>query len=275
MEFLPRSSSVESTTPKQTSLTASSSGDMQDLAADMWGPPSPSNVSKAPHSLAATGRVPSHSLLTGHQGVSLPNRKGRFADAETVDGDTERASICMPPPSTKPSSIYRPSTVRRPTGTLSAMEAKEARTSLDGVADCKSLEAISGLEGKDQDISPRSVPTPGAHSPSTLSESNLKPPTSTFNKPGDRLSFSSLVSLGPSMFPGAPGTASAPPSAASSTAASLKSFEQPTSTAASMHPSIGPGKTEAASPATTATDPVSVTANSQPVHQGLAVIQII
>lgn len=272
MASLSRTTSRGSTTSKQRSLTGSLSDDMQDVATDMSGSPSPSNASKAPQSLASTGRVPSHSLLTTPQSGNVPSRKSRFVDIETVGGNTGRASISMPPPATKPSSIYRPSTVRRPTGTQNVMETKDARTSMDGTADGRTSGLTAGLEGVEQRTSPRSVPASEPQSPSAFSDTNLKPPSSSLNKPGDRLSFSSLYSLGPSMYNGAAGTTSAPLSAASSTAGSVKSFEQPTPTATSMYSSLGPGKAEAASPAMPATDPVSVTANSQPSHQGLRLI---
>ncbi|CAF9930296.1 MAG: hypothetical protein ALECFALPRED_004571 [Alectoria fallacina] len=105
-----------------------------------------------------------------------------------------------------------------------------------------------------------------SHSPSVPLDSSLKPPSSGLNKPGDRLSFSSLYSLGSAIY-GAAGLTSAPPSAASSTAGSIKSAasEQPTPTP--LSPSLGSAKGEALASPTTATDPISVIANSQPRHQ--------
>ena len=104
-----------------------------------------------------------------------------------------------------------------------------------------------------------------------LSDSNLKPPLSTsLTKPGDRRSLASVNSLGSVVHDLAHGAPSGNHSAASSSAGSLKhgSPEQQHSIPGS--PPFGVGKGEITSPATTATDPVSVTANAVPSHQGKA-----
>ena len=103
------------------------------------------------------------------------------------------------------------------------------------------------------------------------SEKTLKPPNTVLNRPADRLSFPSLYSLGSAICNGAAGVTSAPQSAASSNAGSTKSgiSEQPPPASMPLSPSLGTTKGEAISAATTATDPVLVTANSDTLHQGL------
>ena len=265
MAFLSRTASQESTASNQKSQIGSHDGDVQDLAAE-----SSDLQSKAPQSLATTGRTPSHSLLTTLQPTNAPNRKGRHADIGAVGGTVGRASISMPPPATKPSSIYKPSSVRRPTGTQSTADTKDNQGGSDGVAEDKVPGEGTSLDDVEKIMSTHNIPTSEPHSPSALSDSSLKPPGPALNKPGDRMSFSSLYSLGSAIYSGVPGHTSA----ASSTAGSIRSMEQPTPTAVPISPSLGSSKGEAVSLATIATDPVSVSANSQPSHQGSKFLQI-
>ena len=127
---------------------------------------------------------------------------------------------------------------------------------------------LDHLEKIGSTFSSQSVKAAESQNTSAQSDSGLKPPNANLNKPGDRLSLSSLYSLGSVIYNGTTGLSSAPPSATSSVAGSVKSggSEQPTPTPIS--PSLGSAKGDAASMATTATDPVSVNANSQPLHQG-------
>ena len=246
-------------------------GDIQEQTTENPAPTSPAEPSQTAPSLASIGRVPSsHSLLSTPNNASPPNRKSRYADVGTVGGSIGRASISMPPPTTKSSSIYRPASSRRPTNLSGAMDPREAETTPDGTIE----ESVVGDSAVLQDLekttslpSSQGMPASESHSPLVPPDSSLKPPSSSLNKPGDRLSFSSLYSLGSSIY-GAAGLPSAPQSAASSTAGSIKStpFEQPTPSPIS--PSLGSAKGEAVASATTATDPISVTANSQPEHQG-------
>ena len=272
MASLSRTTSRGSDASTQFSVTGSLDTDTQELNTDSSSspPPPPSTYSTKPvPSLASTGRTPSHSLLSAPSNVALPSRKSRFADVGAVGGDIGRASISMPPPTTKPSSIYRPASSRRPTTLPSTMDFKDGETVLDGAADENSVGDSAVLEDLEKTTS-----LPGsqgalmteANSPLVPLESGLKPPSSSLNKPGDRLSFSSLYSLGSAIY-GAAGLSSAPQSAASSNAGSIKSAasEQPTPTPTSISQSLGSAK---GASATTATDPISVTANSQPQHQG-------
>lgn len=269
MASLSRTTSSGSVASDKKTQARPSNDNMQDLAAaEMSGPPSPTNGTKPSQQLAATGRVPSHSLLTATQNAAVPSRKSRFADVGTIGGSIGRASISMPPPATKPSSIYRPSSIRRPTALQKSMENNDGPSSLDGSLDERATGATNALEELDRVASSQSVPTSDPHSPSGYLESSLKPAASSLTKPGDRLSFSSLYSLGSAIYNGATGMASAPQSTASSTAGSVKSVEHSTPATIPMSPSLGSAKGEAASSATTATDPVSVTANSQASHQG-------
>ena len=271
MSSLSRTISRESAASSQT-FPAFPDGDGQDVAAAMSGPPSPTNA-KAGQTLASTGRVPSHSLLSAAHNAAVPNRKSRFADAGTSGGDVGRASISMPPPSTKPSSIYRPASVRRPTGARSSMDSKDSQ--LDGSGEDKVKEDFNQMEILEKTLSSQSVSVVEPHSPSAVSDSGLKPPANLSTKAGDRLSFSSLYSLGSAIYNGAAAGVSSPPqSTASSTAGSVKSVEHPASAPIPISPALGPGhgigpsKGEASSTVTTATDPVSVAAYSQPLHQG-------
>ena len=244
-------------------------------AAEVPKPPSPDNPETRPgHSLSTTGRTPSHSLLSSSPNGATSNRKSRFADTGTVGGHVGRASLSMPPPATKPSSIYRPATARLPSNLGINTAAGETGSEVDGIKDAEFLSdygAVAELQ--------RTVSVPGlqddiaveSQSPPKLSDIGLKPSAPALNKPGDRLSFSSLYSLGSAIYDKATGQPSAPPSAASSKAGSVKGgpVEQQTSTPLSP-PLSGSSKSEAISAATTATDPISVVANAQPVHQGLA-----
>lgn len=271
MATMSRTTSREDGSSNHRSQNRSTEGDTQDRPADMPGTPSPTNPTKPGPSLASTGLVPSHSLLSAPQNAAAPSRKSRFADAGTTGTNVGRASISMPPPTTKPSSIYKPSAVRRPSAMQNATIMKEADTSLDGTAEERAIGDTNGLEELEKTTSLPGTQIGSAsdpHSPAGLSDTALKPNS---NKPGDRLSFSSLYSLGSAICGGATGLSSAPQSTASSTAGSIKSVlsEQPAPTPTPLSPSLGAAADrEAASIATTATDPVSVTANSQPLHQG-------
>ena len=275
MASLSRTTSRGSDASTQFSVTGSLDTDTQELNPERSSPPPLpplAHSTKPAPSLASTGRTPSHSLLSAPGNAALPSRKSRFADVGSVGGNIGRASISMPPPTTKPSPIYRLASSRRPTTLPSTMDFKDGETGLDGTTE----ENIVGDSAALQDLE-KTASLPGSqgalvtetNSPLVPLESGLKPPSSGSNKPGDRLSFSSLYSLGSAIY-GAAGLSSAPQSAASSNAGSIKSAvsEQPTHTPTPTPISQSLGSTKGAS-ATTATDPISVTANSQPQHQGL------
>ncbi|KAL8688915.1 MAG: hypothetical protein Q9218_005291 [Villophora microphyllina] len=213
-------------------------------------------------------RTPSHTLLHSNLNSPIPSRKSRFADAGTTEGDTGRASISMPPPSTKPST-YKPAVTRQPSGgpTVTAGSGKGAisgnRGSMSNILDRPTVV-------EDYDKTPNiqwfSASEP---SPPLPPDSNLKlPPSSaTTDAEGNRLSFTSLGSLGSAIYQGTIGSHSAPPSAASSNAGSVKSGSfDPNS--APLSPTRTSVRSDLSASTTTATDPVSVTAN---VHTQLQV----
>ena len=280
MATLSRTTSCESATSNQRSPTGSIDFDTQERAAitDVSVTPSPNSNPRPGPSLASTGRVPSHSLLSS-QNAALPNRKSRFADVGTTGYNVGRASISMPPPATKPSSIYKPSAVRRPSAMHhTGMDIKEIEAGIDGTIEEGVLRDPIGLDDIERTISlSGSQRTSGSDQqiPSAVLDASLKPPTPNLTKPGDRLSFSSLYSLGSAIYNGAAGIASNPQSTASSTAGSIKGTvsEIPPNPPMRLSPTLGPGKGETASNPTTATDPVSVIANSQPLHQGSEILQ--
>ena len=274
MATLSRTTSCESATSNQGSPTGSIDFDTQERATtDVSVTPAPTSSPRTGLSLASTGRAPSHSLLSS-QNAALPNRKSRFADVGATGYNVGRASISMPPPATKSSSIYQPAAVRRPSAmNNTGMEIKEIEAGIDGTVGEGATRDSAGLDDIERTISlPGSQRTSASDQqvPSAVLDANLKPPTPNLTKPGDRLSFSSLYSLGSAIYNGATGIASNPQSTASSTAGSIKGTisEVPAPTPMHLSPTLGPGKGEVASNPTTATNPVSVIANSQPLHQG-------
>jgi len=177
----------------------------------------------------------------------------------------------MPPPATKPTSIYRPATSRHPSAAPNNTDVKPVGLGLDGPKEEQPVNDSATFEELQKSVSHNSLQAIGTEgqSPSALPEASLKPPQVNSNRPGDRLSLSSLYSLGSAIYNQAAGVGSAPPSAASSNAGSIKSgaSEHPASAPTPLSPPLGASKGEAVSSATTATDPVQVNANSQPSHQ--------
>ena len=269
MASLSHECSVDSAASNPISLDQPVNGDVPEVSM----PPSPDKLegTRPANSLSNIGRTPSHSLLSSSPNSNISNRKSRFADAGTVGGNVGRASLSMPPPATKPSSIYRPATARLPSSLVNTTGVGESASGVDGTKDA----AILSEYGATAELQ-RTVSVPGlqddiaaeSHSPSKFSDSGLKPPAQGLNKPGDRLSLSSLYSLGSAIYDKATGQSSAPLSGASSNAGSVKSgvIEQQASTPLSP-PLGGSSKGETMSTVTTATDPISVAANAQPMHQ--------
>ena len=272
MASLSHKDSTESAASNPVSLSGSVYGDVAELS----NPPSPGRPdgTKPEKWLGTSGRTPSHSLLSTSPNSATSNRKSRFAEAGTAGGNVGRASLSMPPPATKPSSVYRPATARLPSNVINAIGVCESEGGVDGTKDADSLSGDLGAMAELQ----KTASSPGSQdgissepqNPPKLSESGLKPPAPGLNKPGDRLSLSSLYSIGSAIYDKATGL-SAPPSVASSNAGSVKSgiLEQQAPTPLSP-PLSGSAKSEATSWATTATDPISVTAYPQSSHQGLA-----
>ncbi|KAL8870494.1 MAG: hypothetical protein Q9174_003478, partial [Haloplaca sp. 1 TL-2023] len=166
----------------------------------------------------------------------------------------------MPPPAIKPTP-YKPSFSRQPSAgsTMNPASNREdaKRTGSTG------SQAIGGSVTEDQERTPNIQTLPASEPCSPLPpDSSLKlPPTASTSEPdGNRLSFSSLYSLGSAIYNGTLSGQSAPPSAASSNAGSVKNGPyDPTS--APLSPTRSSIKSDLSAPTTTATDPVSVTAN--------------
>ena len=260
MSALSRTASLESTE------SASKIRDGSPKASSM------TSASPTERSLASTGRTLSHSLLSTSPSNAMPSRKSRFADAGPVGGNVSRASLSMPPPSTKPSSLHKQSHARHPSTTSPITESSDIDPDVDGTNDTRDERnpvesaAMEELQKSFSAVSHVSAPETNV---SEGSDGNLKPPNAGLHHPGDRLSFSSLYSLGSAIYNGATAPMSGPQSNASSNAGSIKSglSEQPPPAPTPLSPSLGSGKGEAVSAATTATDPVLVIANSDTLHQ--------
>lgn len=221
----------------------------------------------------------SHALLNiSSSSASLNSRKSRFAEFAGPTGAVGRASISMPPPLSKPSStiIFKPSTQRRPSAVGAKSEGSGITGTMDEVTEAKgpndSAVMIDDIERLPADPSygpPSSEANLSLHMNLPLPEAIVKSPTPSMHA-GDvesnRLSFSSLYSLGSAIYSGATGGSSVQ-SVASSNAPSVQG--QPLKSSLPMSPSVGSAKVEASSSATTATDPVSVIANSHSPHSGL------
>jgi inositol-hexakisphosphate/diphosphoinositol-pentakisphosphate 1-kinase len=145
---------------------------------------------------------------------SSTSRKGRSSDPDTTSGNVERARISMPPPATK--SIARQYPSRRPSK-ASDSQLVHPQSSPVAQGDVRTAKAVDAdttptLEGNQRGLRPANAP------PLMLPEAALRP-----SKPLDadaesnRLSFSSLYSLGSAIYNSAKGiTASGPSSVAGS-----------------------------------------------------------
>ena len=235
---------------------------------------SPSSVRLGSSKPSQPSRTFSHSLLSNSADPSIISRKGKFADSGTTSV-VGRASISMPPPIVKPSHP-KPLISRQTTAVLAASDALTPCSDSEKVVEGKPVtesgftddsdktKALGSSRGKPaSEPSVRSFPSDStkAASPSGISAEN----------DGHRLSFSSLYSLGSTIQSVATGGSGAP-SAPSSNAGSVMSgaFDQPTIAIASASTHFGSNKLEPSS-ATTATDPVSVIANSRSPHSGLRI----
>ena len=248
MATISRTGSVES----DTSATQTANG-----LADSDNPPSPT---------ISEDRLSSHSLLSVSS-ISAVHRKSRFADAGTIGGSVERASISMPPPANKSTaSKYNAGQTRQHAKTLQAIDGTSKGAMSDQVSsDSSAMEILQ----KTTSSTPSHVSAPEI-SLSDSAEATLKAPQANSSWPGDRLSISSLYSLGSAVIGGVTGAVSPQQSTASSHAGSMKSsveLQPPAIPPPALSPSMGPARSEATAAATTATDPVLVTANSDPVHQ--------
>lgn len=219
----------------------------------------------------------SHSLLNISSSASLNSRKSRFADFAGPTGAVGRASISMPPSLSNPSSTtFKTSGSCRPSAVVARSEGSGITGTMDEVTEAKGpndsavmIDDLERLPAEPSYGTPSSEANISLHMNLILPDAIVK--SSTPSMPGgdieaNRLSFSSLYSLGSAIYSGATGGSSVQ-SVASSNAPSVQG--QPLKSSLPMSPSLGSAKVEASSSATTATDPVSVIANSHSPHSGL------
>lgn len=230
--------------------------------------------------LPSWSRTPSHShslLNISSSTASLNSRKSRFADFTGPTGSVGRASISMPPPLSKPpSTTLKPPASRRTSTVVAKIEGSGITATMDEVTEAKgpndSAVMIDDLERLPADSScgPTSFDANlSLHMNLTLPDTSVKSSTSSMlggDVESNRLSFSSLYSLGSAIYSGATGGSSVQ-SVASSNAPSVQG--QPLKGSVPISPSLGSAKVDASSSATTATDPVSVIANLHSPHSGL------
>ncbi|KAL8828255.1 MAG: hypothetical protein Q9170_006683 [Blastenia crenularia] len=243
-------------------------------AAKSMSPIEPSYPKSPPTSASSTrptpplrSRTPSHTLLHSNLDASITSRKSSFADAGTTAGSTGRASISMPPPANKPST-YKPSVSRRTSTSLMFGLGPEREGQTEKGNEGVKAEDRSAVTAGDN-ATPNIQALPAFDPCSPLPpDSTLKLPTSsaTVDGDGNRLSLSSIYSLGSAIYNGTIGAHSGPASAASSNAGSVKS-----GTFDPIHAPLSPtrlsAKSDLSAPVTTATDPVLVTANAHTQHQ--------
>ncbi|KAL8813382.1 MAG: hypothetical protein Q9223_007056 [Gallowayella weberi] len=170
----------------------------------------------------------------------------------------------MPPPSSKPASKYKSSSRLSSLG-LPMNSPRREEANVHASQNSPGPSAESAVVGGDQDKMPNIQTLPASEPCSPLApDSTLKIPSSlaTSDSEGNRLSLSSLYSLGSAIYNGTVSAQSAPPSAASSNAGSVKSgtFDP---NAVPLSPTRMSIRSDLSAPVTTATDPVSVTANAR------------
>ena len=191
-------------------------------------------------------RTTSHSLLSSSSNSSNASRKGRVTEIGVIDGNVGRVSMSMPPPVSMSSPTQRYS--------------KEKSNESQGTKDLDKTPSLSGI-GR----------LSGSYAALSLPDSAMKPPSSVASA-GDyesnRLSYSSLFSMG-SINQSGPSDS---PSAASSTAGSVKGTmpdaAYPPAGTITMPPTIGSSKGDVLSPPTTAADLVNVTTTSHNQRSG-------
>ena len=188
-----------------------------------------SSVKAGSTPLRFSARSTSHSLLSASTVSSTSSRKWVHAGTEQSRTAVERPSVSMPPPSSKPSPDRR----------FSSSRPRDEQVPQTGESRHGSL--------------PPTYQSVSANSDDTL--------------PPQRSSPSGVLqSIGSAIFSG---VANVIPSAASSSAGSIKSGTDDTPRTS---PPLGPAvMSEVSSPATTATDPTSVTTSSLSQHPGLGV----
>ena len=219
-------------------------------------------------------RTASHSLLSTLSTSSTTSRKGWSSEASLVQHGLTPASMSMPPPASKVSSTYNPAMARCSSTDLvrenpSLLESNTTAKahdvpSSDSVVldDAEKTPHLGAGEGHQNSYIALTLP----ESQSRSSKRNAINSDSDSN----RLSFSSVYSMGSVIYSGAMGGISGTQSTASSNAGSARSgtFDQLNTMSVPLSPSLGPIKGDAMSSVTTATDPVSVTTLSYTPNSG-------
>lgn len=260
-----RSLDVEQQTPSSSTLSSSPSHHLSppssSARADCAKPSQPS-------------RTFSHSLMSNAPDPSVTSRKSKFADSGTTSA-VGRASISMPPPIMKPSH-HKPLISRQTTAILAGSDSSTPLSDSEKAIEGKPVMEPGSTDDSDKTKtlgSPRGKAASELGARSSPSDSAKVPIPSVISAENDghRLSFSSLYSLGSNLHSVATG-GSGVPSAPSSNAGSVMSggLDQPTMATQSASSHFASNKLEPSS-ATTATDPVSVMANSRSPHSGLRI----
>ncbi|KAL8682843.1 MAG: hypothetical protein Q9186_001172 [Xanthomendoza sp. 1 TL-2023] len=268
MASLSQSTNQENATSSSNAQFIAAAAGKDAIPTDTPHPPnSPTAANKRP-TPPPRSRTSSHSLLHSALNAPVTSRKSRFVDAGTTSAGTDRASISMPPPSRKPSSTHKTSSRQFPLGVpmnpgLGKEENAQGSKHGTGALD-------ESVVAADQDKMPNIQTLPASEPCSPLaSDSTLKHPSTSAisDLEGNRLSLSSLYSLGSAIYNGTVSAHSASPSAASSNAGSVKSgtFDL---NAAPLSPTRMSIRSDLSASVTTATDPVSVTANAHTQTQG-------
>ena len=205
-------------------------------------------------------RTASRSLLSSSSSSSV-SRKGRSVEAGLISNDINRASISMPPPASKP---LRANMAGSASADILAQKEPDGTGALLMADDSEKTPNMSGAEG--------SSPNP----PLALPESALRPHKAGVGNQDDennRLSFSSLFSMGSAIYGGPGGGISSAQSTASSTAGSVRNVDNPAPATPSLSPPLGSNRAETVSSITTATDPVSITTLSHTSSPGLSALR--
>ncbi|KAL8674083.1 MAG: hypothetical protein Q9168_001518 [Polycauliona sp. 1 TL-2023] len=248
--------SVGSSETAQTTAAATGTASMPTDTPDPPNAPAAANTRPTP---PPRSRTSSHTLLSSHWNPQTANRKSRFVDAGTTAGTSDRASISMPPPSNP----------KQPTSHQHSVLAMDFGLGKDNLLSAARVGARPSDASTDQDGTPDIQTLPASEPCSPLAADStirLSPSSAASDADGNRLSLASLGSLGSAIYNGAFASHSAPPSAASSNAGSVKSgtFDP---TAAPLSPTRTSIRSDLSASVTTATDPVSVTANAHTQSQ--------
>ncbi|KAI9700610.1 MAG: hypothetical protein M1836_001977 [Candelina mexicana] len=211
-------------------------------------------------------RTTSHTLSSASSVSSSSSRKGRFVEPDRSGAIAERASVSMPPASTKAVPNQRPLASRQPsTASQSGQQlsvALRAEIMPDDLAigDAGNTPTMKGL-----------VPSPGSSPNLTLPASAIRSPWSSQNPrdvTSNRMSFSSLYSVS-SANSNTGGPTSPLPSASSSTKGSVREGNLETALPPdSTSPEFLPNQIEVAGSATTATNAVSIMTSSGTQRRG-------